>query len=197
MNMNTLDDYIKLISGPLTVLCVTRCYQMLDTFKASALRFSDNPLDPCFTIPILCISSTTVMSLLTQQANRKYIALRLNDPIPATSPLAYFSYASIICLLFMLFFGIDRDCFPYWMLSYGALCFINAVWNYLALSPSNTWGRVVHVTVNLVLGIALVSIYFFKVIDPLTHPNRIYFLFFIIFSVKWWQRSLCPRFETS
>lgn len=164
---------------------VERLYKVLDPVVLH--RDLAVVLTPGFYLPLTMVLLTLLFGSLTSITNDRF--MEANKNASATSPIAWFSYLSILCALWMLYVSVDLAFVWYWWLGYAALSLTNAVWNGLAARPHHKPHVIVNVAVALILIIILL-------VYPsiLSTPRWFYVLQLVIVAVKWWQRRR-PRFE--
>ncbi len=125
---------------------------------------------------------TLVFGSLSCIANDQFMETKTN--IWATSSIAWLSYGSILCAIWMFYFSVDIAFVKLWWYGYLVLCALNAVWNAIAVQ----WPRHrPHVGVNAVVAVGLLIA---LIVHPLalSTPEGFYSVLLAIGIMKWWQR---------
>src|SRR5690242_3206735 len=97
---------------------VDRLYKILDP----VLEKNDRTLllSQAFYMPLTMVLLTLIFGSLSSIANDRFMEAR--EGVTATSRVAWFSYGSILCALWMLYVAVNLAYASYWWLGYATLC---------------------------------------------------------------------------
>ncbi len=183
--MSKVADLVALVFNPLFILGMTRMYVIFDSTRKYEAKFYELISYPMLHIPLLCCIFSLASAALSHETNKRFVSA--NPQTRANSFLGMLTFASAACLMLMFYFVVDFKQVFWWFRSYGLLCLVNAIWNYLAVS-SQTRFRYVASNIFLFVVIAAVTTLFQSTLV-------IYLLFAGISIVKFWQRSQPREFQ--
>lgn len=179
--MSKLADVLVLVFNPLFIIGVTRLYKILDSLPIITKNMTQIFLAQEVHLPISCCIFSIACAALAHEANRNIITLRPN--VGSFSLIGMLSFASAGSILMMFYFVVDIKQLPFWLGSYSLLCVVNAVWNFVAVTPET---RLPHVLTNIIIPIIIALVLF---ADVLSRSWLIYLLFVCLAMIKVWQRS--------
>lgn len=185
--MSKIADVVTLLFNPIFIIGVTRLYKILDSIREPGHGFFSLLATPEVHLPIVCCLFTMASSVLSHEANKKFLT---NNPNAKTTSLSgLLAFATAGCILVMFYFTTDTNTLPLWFGTYAVLCLFNAAWNFVAVTMET---RKPHVYANILLFILLFFTAFI-----VNKPWHLYFLLMIILFIKTWQRSKHRNFITS
>jgi hypothetical protein len=110
-----------------------------------------------FYMPLTMVLLTLLFGSLSSIANDQFVEAKVaaRQEVSATSLVAWLSYSSVLCVLWMFYFSVDLAFIGYWWFGYAVLCVVNAVWNWFAIQPPSLTR---HVIINIIVAALLIII---------------------------------------
>jgi hypothetical protein len=133
---------------------------------------------------------TLLFGTLSSVTNDRFV--EANPHAPATSAIAWLSYASIFIALVMFYFSVDLSLVKYWWLGYATLCLVNAAWNRRAVQyPDHRH----HVGVNIIVALIILTVLLLSS-SAVSTPRGFSLLLLVILPLKLWHRRKKRTFIT-